>query len=241
MHGIRAAASPPALAIRIPHFMYAMDRNESVDASVSRLNRLLPLKARQDRHSPTLKALHRMVIESLVTRGRPPDRAEVAARVGAHQVDAALALLGNDDLIVLSADRQTILGAYPVTLEITPHALEVNGNSIHAMCALDALAVAPLFNCGVDIRSNCRMTGVAIAIRQSGERILEACPGTIRVGVRWQMPSGDSAAHSLCTEMVFLKDDDAAAEWHGDDWQNHSVYTLEQAVAFGAHYFRPLL
>ena len=218
-----------------------MDRNESVDASVSRLNGLLPLKARQDRLSPTLRALHQAVIESLVTRGRPPDRAEVAARVGDEQVDAALALLGNDDLVVLSADRQTLLGAYPVTSEVTPHALAVNGHAIHAMCALDALAVAPLFNCGVDIRSHCRMTGVTIAVRQSGTRILEASPSTIRVGVRWQMPAGDSAAHSLCTEMVFLKDDDAAAEWHGDDWQNHSVYTLEQAVAFAARYFRPLL
>jgi len=206
-----------------------------------RLNRLLPLKARQDRHLPALKALHRMVIESLVTRGRPPDRAEVAAMVGAQQVDTALALLGNDDLIVLSADRRSILGAYPVTSEVTPHTLEVNGHAIHAMCALDALSVAPLFDCVADIRSHCRMTGLAIAVRQRGERILEACPDTIRVGVRWQMPSGGSAAHSLCTEMVFLEDDDAAARWHRGDGRNHSVYTLEQAVAFGARYFRPLL
>jgi len=218
-----------------------MSRNESVDASVSRLNRLLPLKARQDRHSPTLKALHRLAIESLVTRGRPPDREEVAAMVGAQQVDAALALLGNDDLVVLSADRRNILGAYPVTSEITPHALEVNGHAIHAMCALDALAVAPLFDCVVDIRSHCRMTGLAIVVRQRGEHILTVGTGTVRVGVRWQSPSGDSAAHSLCTEMVFLKDDEAAAAWSGGDWQSHSVYRLEEATAFGARYFRPLL
>ena len=218
-----------------------MDRNESVSSSVLRLNRLLPLKARQDRHPPMLKALHRAVIAFLVTRGRPPDRSEVAARVGTRQVDTALALLGNDDLIVLSADRRNILGAYPVTSEITPHALEVNGHWIHAMCALDALAVAPLFGCVVDVRSRCRMTGEAIVVRQRGERILEAQPATTRVGVRWQTPSDNCAAHSLCTEMVFLKDDDVAAAWHRGDWRNHSLYTLEQAVAFGAHYFRPLL
>ena len=218
-----------------------MDRNESVDSSVMRLNRLLPLKARQDRHSPPLKALHRAVIAFLVTRGRPPDRSEVAARVGTQQVDAALTLLGDDDLIVLSADRRNILGAYPVTSEITPHALEVNGHSIHAMCALDALAVAPLFGCVVDVRSHCRMTDDAIVIRQCGERILEAWPATTRVGVRWQTPSDKGAAHSLCTEMVFLKDDDAAAAWHKGDWRNHSLYTLGQAAAFGVHYFRPLL
>lgn len=218
-----------------------MGRNEPVSSSVLRLNRLLPLKARQDRHPPVLKALHRMVIEFLVTRGRPPDRAEVAARVGIHQVDAALTLLGDDDLIVLSADRQNILGAYPVTSEATPHALEVNGHSIHAMCALDALAVAPLFGCVVDVRSRCRMTGETIVVRQGGKRILEARPATTRVGVRWQTPSDNCAAHSLCTEMVFLKDDEVANAWHGGDGQNHSLYTLEQAAAFGVHYFRPLL
>jgi mercuric reductase len=215
--------------------------SESVSQSVLRLNQLLPLKARQDRHPPTLKALHRTVIQSLVTRGRPPDRLEVAALVGVDQVDAALALLGGDDLIVLSADRRTILGAYPVTSEITPHQLHVNGQRIYGMCALDSLAVGPMFDSQVEIHSRCRVTGEAVRIRQDGAHILEADPPTARVGVRWQTPTGDSAAHSLCMEMIFLKDAAAAAEWHGGDLQNHSVYTLEQAVAFGARYFRPLL
>lgn len=217
------------------------DMSESVKSSVLRLNELLPLKARQDRHVPAFRALHRAVIVSLVVRGRPPSRAEIAAQVGDMQVDAALARLGNDDLVVLSADRRDILGAYPVTSEITPHALEVNGHSIYAMCAVDALAVSPLFNCPVRIRSHCRVTGDAVTIRQHGERIVDASPAAAQVGVRWQAPAGDSAAHSLCTEMIFLKDVDAAAQWHGGDWQNHSLYTLEQAVAFGVDYFRPLL
>ncbi len=218
-----------------------MEMNDPIKSSVLRLNELLPLKARQDRQPPVLQALHRAVIASLVMCGRPPTRAEVAARVGEQQVDAALALLGNDDLIVLTADRRDILGAYPVTSERTPHALEVNGHSIHAMCALDALSVAPLFACAVNIRSHCRMTGATIAIRQSGEHILETSPAAIRVGVRWQAPSGEGAAHSLCMEMVFLEDDDAAIQWHAGDLQNHSVYTLEQALAFSVDYFRPLL
>jgi Alkylmercury lyase len=218
-----------------------MEMHDLVKSSVLRLNELLPLKARQDRHAPALQALHRAVIASLVRGGRPPTRAEVAARVGEQQVDAALAQLGNDDLIVLSADRRDILGAYPVTSDPTPHALEVNGHTIHAMCALDALAVAPLFDCTVNIRSHCRVTGETIAIRQNGECLDCAHPVTVRVGVRWQVPSDDGAAHSLCTEMVFLKDDKIATRWHGRDLQNHSVYTLEQAQAFAVDYFRPLL
>ncbi|MDA8127712.1 MAG: alkylmercury lyase family protein [Betaproteobacteria bacterium] len=215
--------------------------NELIESSVLRLNQLLPLKARQDRLPPAFQALHRAVITSLVMRGRPPTRAEIAALVGEQQVDPALARLAGDDLVVLSADRREILGAYPVTAETTPHALEVNGHVIHAMCALDALAVSPLFECPARIRSCCRVTGEAIAIAQNGARIVDAQPATTRVGVRWQAPADGCAAHSLCIEMVFLKDDDAAARWHEGDLQNHSLYTLEEAVAFGTDYFRPLL
>lgn len=220
---------------------YTMEMCDLIQSSVLRLNELLPLKARQSRHVPALQALHRAVITSLVVHGRPPSRTEVAARLGEQQVDAALALLGNDDLIVLSADRRDILGAYPVTSEATPHILEVNGHTIYAMCALDALAVAPLFDCAVHIRSQCRVTGEAITISQKGEHIVDTPPVTLRVGVRWQRPSGDSAAHSLCMEMVFLKDDDVATQWHGSDLRSHTVYTLEQALAFSVGYFRPLL
>lgn len=221
--------------------MHSRCLHESVARSVVRLNQLLPLKARQDRLPPALQALHRAVIVSLVTRGRPPHRSEVAARVGADQVEPALARLGDDDLIVLADDRSAILGAYPVTSEVTPHQIHVNGHRIYGMCALDALAVAPMFDRPVEIRSHCRVTGAAVYISQAGERILGAQPPEVRVGVRWQRPFGGSAAHSLCMEMVFLQDDSAAAAWHGGELGHHSSYALEQAVAFGALYFNPLL
>jgi hypothetical protein len=42
-------------------------------------------------------------------------------------------------------------------------------------------------------------------------------------------------------EMVFLRDEAAAERWHGGDLENHSLFSIEQAAAFGARYFRPLL
>ncbi len=218
-----------------------MTTEDLVQASVSRLNGLLPLKARQDRLSPELKALHRAVITSLVTYGRPPSRAEAAALVGEAHVDDALARLGHDDLIVLSPDRQQILGAYPASLEPTPHVVEVHGHSIHAMCSLDALAISAVFNCDVTIRSLCRITHEQVLVRQAHGQVVEASPAAVLVGVRWRAPAGECAAHSLCREMVFLKDAAAAAEWHRGDLDNHSLYTLSEAVAFGVAYFRPLL
>jgi hypothetical protein len=220
--------------------LMAQVMSDLVDQSVLRLNQLLPLKARQDRLSSGLRELHREVIRLLVMRGRTPSREEMAESLGRDQVDAALARLGADDLVVLSKDRREILGAYPVTTENTPHVIHVNGQTIHAMCALDALSVGPMFGVPLTIESRCRVTDSAVHIEQEGERIIAARPTTVRVGVRWQAPSG-SAAHSLCMEMVFLQDEEAACRWHGGDLENHSLFTLEQAVAFGSRFFRPLL
>jgi hypothetical protein len=220
--------------------LMAQVMTDLVDQSVLRLNQLLPLKARQDRLSSGLRELHREAIRLLVMCGRTPSREEMAESLGRDQVDAALARLGADDLVVLSKDRREILGAYPVTTENTPHVIHVNGQTIHAMCAVDALSVAPMFDVPLTIESRCRVMESAIHIEQEGERIVEARPPTVRVGVRWQAPNG-SAAHSLCMEMVFLQDEEAACRWHGGDLENHSLFTLEQAVAFGSRFFRPLL
>lgn len=215
--------------------------SDTVSQAVQRLNSQLPLKDRHDRLSEPLKALHREAIKSLVMHGRPPTRPEVAALVGEGEVDAAIARLGKDDLVVLSKDQRQIVGAYPVTSESTPHEVHVSGQTLHAMCALDALSVSPMYEVPVEIYSRCRVSGDAVCIKQEGMRIMEATPPTVRVGVRWQMPSGDHAAHSMCMEMVFLKDDATAAAWHGGDLDHHSVFTLDEAIQFGVRFFKPLL
>ena len=212
-----------------------------VDDAVERLSRQLPLQTRQSALTSVLRRLHQRVIESLVLQGRPPSDEEIVSLVGTDQADAAVRRLGGDDLVVLSTDRRSIVGAYPVTTETTPHEVHVSGHLIYAMCALDAVSVAPMFGMPVEICSHCRVTDEFVCIKQDGERVLEAAPAGVRVGVRWQMPSGDHAAHSMCREMIFLRDDAAAAEWSRGDRQNHSVFTLEEAVEFGTRTFRPLL
>ena len=120
---------------------------------------------------------------------------------------------------MLSEERCAIRGAYPVTTENTPYVIHVNRQTVHATCALDALSVGPMFGVPLTIESRCRVTDSAIHIELDGERIIAAPPPSVRVGVRWQAPSG-SAAHGLCMETALLRDQEAAGRCHGGDLGN---------------------
>ena len=212
-----------------------------ISNAVQRLNEQLPLKARQQLLPPELANVRRATLSSLARQGRPPNREQLGKLLGNGDVDAALARLASDDLVVLNPACAGIAGAYPMTTEDTPHHLKVNKQPVNAMCALDALSVGPMFNAEVEISSRCHVTGTAITIHMQGETLQEVSPSAdVHVGVRWQNPSA-CAAHSMCLEMVFLKDKPTALEWQAGDTDNTSLFNLQDAIAFGAGFFTPLL
>jgi mercuric reductase len=74
-----------------------------------------------------------------------------------------------------------------------------------------------------------------------GSDILAVQPtADVIVGIRWQMPTA-VAAHSMCMEMVFLKDRPTAEAWQAEDKENISLFSLPEAVVFGKAFFSPLL
>jgi len=78
-------------------------------------------------------------------------------------------------------------------------------------------------------------------LHMRGSDILAVQPDKrIMVGVRWQMPSA-VAAHSMCLQMVFLKDRPTAEAWQNGDTEHASIFTLPQAVIVGRTFFLPLL
>ena len=211
-----------------------------IQAAIDRLHRQLPFKTRQDQLTPALKQLHQLILRALAKHGVPPARREMIEVIGATELAAALRYLGEMDLIVLDAQHATVLGAYPLTTEITPHLLHIGQQLIYAMCALDAVSVAPMFAVDVTINSRCHVSAEPVRIHMQGHDVLTAQPDTVMVGIRWQMPSA-VAAHSMCTEMVFLKDLPTAQHWQGIEVEAISLFTLPEAIAFGAGFFIPLL
>lgn len=205
----------------------------AIDAALERLNRRLPLAQRQAALPPEFAEAHRAILRSQFQTGLIPDPRTLP--------QGALARLRADDLVVVSKDGTRILGAYPMTTEPTPHRLVLPGRTIHAMCAVDALSVAAMYGGEVEIESKCRVTKAPVRVKMDAARIVSASPGSVLVGVRWDQASGVPAAHSLCMEMVFLRDEAAAQEWSGGDSEGHTVLSLKEGAEFGARFFKPLV
>jgi mercuric reductase len=212
-----------------------------VEKELRRLKEILPIEEHQKKLTPELREVHRGILRSFAAFGRPLESAEIAPMVRSKTVSEVLALLAAKDLVVLDAKKERVVGAYPFTIEDTAHTVTITGHKTHAMCALDALSISPMFDTEVTIESCCHVSGTPVRIRQKQMEVLEAQPSReVQVGVRWQSAQG-CAAHSLCMEMVFLRDPETSQRWLNVDPENKSIFTLPEAIEFGAGFFMPLV
>jgi mercuric reductase len=211
-----------------------------LEKALNRLKSILPLKKRQDDCSKQIKELHQHVLRSFVDKGRILTREEMAQHVG--NLDDAVNVLREKDMVVFSEDGNPV-GAYPFSMQAREHTVRVNGHQVYAMCALDALAVSPMFGMKTRISSRCRITGDPVSIQQSGKTIVNLDEaGGIHFGIIWGAANADSCcADSLCMEMMFLRDSKIAQQWLADDPDNREVFTLQEAVEFGSRFFVPLV
>ena len=131
-------------------------------------------------------------------------------------------------------------GAYPFTSEEREHKVHINGVTAHCMCALDALAVSPMFNTPTVIDSQCRATGDKIHIEQNGTGFTG---GTLDAwfGINWGAAKSDAVcAASLCMEMMFLANEKVARGWLAESAETREIFDLPSAVEFAAGFFVPL-
>lgn len=213
-----------------------------VDAALTRLAEILPLAQRKETCSPEARALHSAILWSFAQKGQPLSLADVTNRMGKDKVEATMAELVSLDMVTRSTDGEPT-GAYPFTTDAREHRVLVNGHWVHAMCAVDALAIAAIFETTTTIESTCRITGAAIAIHMQGATVTNQPQCTnLRVGVAWSSADGcSSCSDTLCTDMVFLRDAEAATTWRSVDTPGREVFTLPQAVEFGRRFFTPLV
>ncbi|HUX25969.1 MAG TPA: alkylmercury lyase family protein [Burkholderiales bacterium] len=211
-----------------------------LDKALKRLKGILPLRERQNECGKEIRELHQQVLRSFVTRGRILTREEMAQQVS--NLEHAVDVLRSCDMVIFSEHGDPV-GAYPFTMEAREHRVRVNGHQVHAMCALDALAVGPMFGMKTQVDSRCRITGDPVNIQQSGKAIENADEvGDLHLGIAWGAADADSrCADSLCRQMVFLRDSAVARQWLMDDSASREIFTLPEAVEFAARIFVPLM
>lgn len=210
------------------------------DYALDRLRSILPLAHRQAALSLELRTLHRAFLHTLVEQGRAMSSDEIADFAPGRDTALAIWILAAADLIVLGRDGHPV-GAYPITVEPTPFELTIDGASLYAMCAFDAVSVAPMFDAAVAIRSRCPITGVELRLEQRGGELVQAAPSSdVQVGIWWRNP-GSVAARNLCPGIVFLRDRAAALAWQAGDTDDHDIANLYDAIDAGARFFRPLV
>lgn len=215
------------------------DSSVKISNAIDHLNKILPLAQRLHALEPEMAVVYRNILRSYVDIGRSLNKSEIASQV--DDVDTAIEVLKSNDMVVFDENNEPV-GAYPFTMEQRVHRMDINGHGLHCMCALDALAVSPMFEIETVISSECAVTGEAIKIRQRNRDIINLDDNRdVYFGISWNSAANDCCATSLCTEMLFLKGGAIADAWRDEDPDNRELFSLSEAVDFAAGFFVPLL
>ncbi len=195
------------------------DPKTAVLEALARLRAAFPLEQRIRDATPVVRATYAQVLTHWL-RAMPPSTC--ALNTG------ALSALVRLDAVV--ADEYG-LGCYPFSTHNTGIRVSLPNGTIHAMCAIDALAIARLARVRTGIDASCASCGATVAIRveENGGLDHEQAEAT---RVIWQH-AGDahtSASLGLCRHIRFLCNACPVPE-------ASEHFSLPQAAAIGNAFF----
>lgn len=178
--------------------------------------------------SPAARAVFRALIDALLASGTAPDMATLAARTGVNSsnVTQLISELAEADWIGLDSDR-AIVALYPFSPDPTPISVQIGDTVRHAMCATDALGIAPMLDRDVLIRGVCAMCDAPIRVALTPRRIRFRRPRSTVV-LRRHAP-GAAHAHR-CAATRFACSPDHAQAWLAERGEPHDVMQSLEAA-----------
>jgi alkylmercury lyase len=145
----------------------------------------------------------------LLARGKPayPEEIAAASDKSPEEVRAVL-----DQFPSAEWDDQGRVVGLGLTLHLTPHRLELEGHTLFAWCALDALLLPVLLGRPASIESPCRGTGepVHIEVKPAGIEAAEPPSTVVSVVVAQDLASVRSVG---CNNTHFFSTLGAASRW----------------------------
>jgi hypothetical protein len=192
-----------------------------------------------------LRAVQQAVLRSFAATGRPPEQAELAEALAPYggSTPRVLAQLHAGDFLRLD-DTGRIQAAYPFSAAPTGHRVQIAGGPrVYAMCAIDALGIAPMLGAAVTIRSADPLTGAPITVHvpAAGEAAWDPVTTVVFDGRVARAPHGP-AADIACSTINFFTGPATAASWAGSRPDiTGTILRQEEARQIAAQIFGPLL
>jgi hypothetical protein len=194
--------------------------------------------ARCARLADSERELYFWILRRFATSDRPTSAEirETAVRLGL-EVEDSLTTLAREDLVHRGCDGE-ITVAYPFSGPPTAHRVRFpDGHEAHAMCAIDALGIAPMFQKPVEIRSRDPLSGTAFHAKVAPDGVATWEPDTAVVVAGVLDRQGDACC-GCCPVLNFFASEDSAQRWLGEHPHvSGRVITVEDAVASGRTVF----
>ena len=188
--------------------------------------------------SPAARVVYRVLVGELLTNGQIATPQAIAWQSGLaiEEIPDAPAELSSADWIGRVTGGE-IVAIYPFSPTPTPIVVQIDRTERYAMCAVDALGIAPMLGQPVQIRANCPTCQAAIQIAVRPDRIaLRHPPSTVVIRRRSTGP----AHMNRCAATRFACSPDHAQAWidaHGGP--DDVLRSLEAAFREGAELFVP--
>ena len=165
---------------------------------------------------PLEKAMHQAILRAFAADGVPPTATDLdpVATYGAKTTAEVLTALHEADAIRLTADGQ-IAVAYPFSSTPTRHRVHIvdpgAGVDVYAMCAIDALGMAPMLDRDTRIESVDVTTGQPVTVTTtSGRTTWQPTAAVVFIGAD---AGGGPSADSCCDYLNFFADHATAQAW----------------------------
>jgi hypothetical protein len=194
--------------------------------------------ARRARLENGERDLYFWILRRFAVHGRPSSAQvrEEAERLGT-KLERALESLAREDLVHLGADGE-IAVTYPFSGRATAHTVHFeSGNAVAAMCAIDALGMAPMFDESIEITSRDPLTDDEIRVRLAADGGGAWQPESAVV-VTGALDRGQDSCCGCCPVLNFFTSTDTAERWlEGHSEVRGHVISVREAIAAGRAVF----
>ena len=196
--------------------------------------------------TPQEDRVRRAILADYVAKGHAPTPARLRelTDLSREEVGRLLRTLNVRDLVVLGERGETIAGAYPFSEGDTGHRVHLGGNTLNAMCAIDALGAGAMFGDDTVVESSCRHCGrpVRIATGEGGRAIKSVSPENTIVWCGIQNTGGCSA-DTMCKVMAFFCSEDCLDSWRSANAAGTAGtrLSIDEGLQAGKAIFMPLM